>query len=101
MLKGGKICILLNFFDWLFTIAGLKMNILEEKNFIQHWYYSSFGIFGMVAFKLLVVTLLILAVEFSWRNSRVTREKAINYYAAANLISILPFCFFTGIINFS
>ncbi len=100
MLKGGIICVLLNFFDLLFTITSLRMNIIEEKNFILHWYYSFFGIFGIVAFKLLAVALLILAVEFSWRNRKITMEKAKNYYATANLIFILPFCFFTGIINF-
>ena len=101
MLKGGTFCILLNFFDWLFITVGLRMNLFEENNFIQHWYYSSFGIIGIVALKIIVIVPLILAVESAWRNSKITKEKAKRYYAAANLTFILPFCFLTGISNFS
>lgn len=101
MLKGGKILIILNIADCLLTGVGLKMNFFEENNFIQHWYYSSFGIIGIAVLKIIVITPLILAVESSWRNSRMTKEKAKSYYAAANLTFILPFYFFTGIVNFS
>jgi hypothetical protein len=101
MLQGGKILILLNIADLLLTGVGLKMDFFEENNFIQHWYYSSFGIIGIVALKIIVITPLILAVESAWRNSRIMKERAKNYYAAANLTFILPFCFFTIISNFS
>jgi|SRR3989344_9010629 len=99
MLKGGKICILLNLIDLLFTEIGIKTDLFEEGHFILRWYYDAVGITGIAAVKILIFGSLVAGIEFAWRKKQITKSKGEKYYAVANLIFILFLFFFAGLIN--
>ena len=65
----GFVLVFICLFDLLFTVAGIKANLIIEKGPLLAWYYQAFGLAGLVGTKIWLNLCSIFVLETAYKQN--------------------------------
>jgi hypothetical protein len=65
----GFVLVFICLFDLLFTVAGIKANLIIEKGPLLAWYYQAFGLVGLAGAKIWLNLCSIFVLETAYQRN--------------------------------